>query len=563
MFRDTLLLFRLYWTLDRRDNTKIPLVGRLFGYALALMMVAFSGAAGYLFGQLTSASGPLFRINSGTIPGLLLTMALFGVLIVGINQAIRGLFLSGDLERLIVAPIHTQSVMTAKLVSRLPTTVLSTLALTVPALIGYGIGAGLAIPYFVVGTLLLLVAPLFGLAAGALIAMLLVRVLPANRLSEYLGAASILIGLLIAIAFQIPRFLGGRNGFDPGAAQSIEQIFDSLEGLPLPSMWAGNSLIQLSQGRVTDALGGILAFLLITVGLFIVTALLANRLYLSGWLKMQGSAGKRRGYEQRAGVFGGNSLDATIALKDWLLRVRDSRQLVTLFSGVVFAGVFAFLILRPQEGGSIMDMAEMGGIPDQFAWVTRAFSPGVMTSGILLFIGWSTMSQTAITALALEGKSFYILKAAPVSPRQVFRAKLMGVVAPFGVLVSLLLIASWFLTRFSPAWAFYAWLCLLIIGYGLMALSVGLGFLYPKLDWEDPRRMTTGRARLYNLISTVIFAVITGGIALIPFMLSAIWPAFSLLFVLVGLLLLVALTWLICRWIARQVENAWFALGES
>ena len=75
------------------------------------------------------------QLSPGIVPGLLLTLVMIGVLITGLNQAIRALFLSGDLDRLMVAPVHTRSVMVAKLLSRMPTNVLLLLLVAAPAFI--------------------------------------------------------------------------------------------------------------------------------------------------------------------------------------------------------------------------------------------------------------------------------------------------------------------------------------------------------------------------------------------------------------------------------------------
>jgi ABC-2 type transport system permease protein len=393
--------------------------------------------------------------------------------------------------------------------------------------------------------------------------MLVVRILPAQRLEEYLGAVTILIGLLVAVGFQLPRLLGGER-FGPQSGEALEQALVTAQQLPLPSMWAGESLIELAQNsQAVSALTGIGSYLLITVGLFAFTVLVSDRLYLSGWLRMQGSGVRRQGFKERAGLLGGSSLDASLAYKDWLLRLRNPRQLASLFSGIVFAFVLAFLLLRPQEGESLLTISQSNDIPAEIGWLTAALSPGVVASSVILFIGWSTFGQPAIASLALEQGSFYVLKTAPISPRQALRGKILGVVAPYAVLVTLLLATSWSVLRFSLGWTPYAWLCLLIIGYGLLTFATAVGFVYPRLDWEDPRRMTTGRARLTNLIGSVIYSLVAGLLALMPYVLALWLPSLSLLFVTVGLAVLLAVTWILVRASDRWVERVWWRLPDE
>jgi hypothetical protein len=385
-----------------------------------------------------------------------------------------------------------------------------------------------------------------------------VRVLPAQRVSEYLGAASILIGVLIAIAFQLPRLLfdGEENGLDPGTAAALSDMISSVENIPLPSMWAGYGLVDLAQGRIVSALSGLSVYLLITAGFFAVTVLVANRLYLNGWLRMQGSGITRGGYTDQAGIFGSSSVEAGIASKDWFLRLRDARQLAGLASGIIFAIFFGFLMLRPDSDEGLMSVSQ-GNAGDIFGVI---FSQGVLISGTILYAGWATFSRAATTALSLEGRSFYILKAAPVSPTTVFRSKVLSLVLPFAAGSMLLLLLAWFFLRFSALWIPYAWLCLVIIGYGMITISAALGFMYPKLDWDDPRRMTDRRAGLPNLLLNGLYGILSLIIAALPFFISAFFPRWTLLLVLLGLLILAGMAWLVERLAMRRVQKTWYAL---
>jgi ABC-2 type transport system permease protein len=556
MFEDTALLVRLYWTMDRRGDSRQSRIARLVTtLILAGLGIALSAGVGFGAGNLITNPALPFAIRLGTLPGLLLTMVLVGTLITGINQAIRALYLTNDMELLFSAPIRTEAVLTAKLVSRLPTTILITLLLTIPALIGFGVATGLGPGFYIAGTLALVLAPLFGLSAGALLAMFIVRFLPAQRVSEYLGAASIILGVLVAILFQLPRLLGSDSGrgIDPDAAEAIGSLISSIENIPLPSMWAGQGLVDLAQGRFVSALSGLALYFLITAGLFFGTLLLAKRIYLTSWLRMQGSGITRSGYVEEAGIFGSSSTEAGIASKDWLLRLRDPRQMAGLVSGLIFALFFSFIMLRPGSDEGLMAMSEnqVGNMLDV------VFSPGVVVSGIILYAGWVTFQRAALTSLSIEGRSFYILKAAPLAPQTVFRSKVLGLVFPYALFSLLLLIAAWFFMRFSVLWIPYAWFCLLIIGYGMITISTTMGFLYPRLDWDDPRRMTSAQASWRNLAAVLVYGLISLFIALLSFVAASIFPRYALLCVLLGLVFLAGMAWLVERWSVRRVSKKW------
>ena len=321
MWADTLMLMRHYWKLDRREYSRVrgwKLIGYIAALIAFLFMGAFSAALGYGASFLLRPDMPV-RVGPGVFPGILLTFVLLGVLITGLNQAVRALFLSGDLERLVVAPVRTRSIMVAKLLSRLPGNVSLLLIVAVPAFVAYGIGAGAGVVYYVLGLLLLLLAPLFGLGVGALLAMVLVRLMPPNRLNEMLAASYALFGILFALVAQLPRFFFANEETSMQTLETAGELLGRVEALPVPTMMAGRGLMALDAGQLDGGgLLGILFYLLITLGLFLGVVMFGERFYLSGWLKTQSAGGKRRGLEADGGAFSGRSLAVSLGLT-WCL----------------------------------------------------------------------------------------------------------------------------------------------------------------------------------------------------------------------------------------------------
>lgn len=570
MVADTWLLMKLYWRLDRREVTrqsKLRILAYVLGVIGMLFIGAFSAAVGYFASFLLSPDMPV-RVPPGLVPGLILTFVLLGVLITGLNQAVKSLFLSGDLDRLMVAPVHTRSVMVAKLLSRLPSSLLLLLLVAAPALVAYGIGMGAGPVYYLLGAVLLLLAPLFGLSVGAVIAMLLVRWLPVNRVSELLAAAYAFLGIGIALLFQLPRLFVTNDPEDMVnsiSGGSLTAFVETMDRLPIPTLWAGRGLVALDMGAI-DATGllGLLAYILTTLGLFTLIILTADRLYLSGWLKTQSAGGKRRGLETGGGLFGRDSLAAAIGWKDWLLRLRDPRQLVNVLGSGVIAVVVGGLAIFRGSGGesSLMDVSTSGLVDAPGGWsaLTAAFSPGVLMAGWALFVGFAFLSNSATYALAQEGSGFPMLKAAPIHPREVWWAKLMSMLVPYVVLYVLALVGSWLFVRYSLAWLPYALVAGLLMGYGLMALNVSVGFRYANLSWTDPRRMISGGGGWVSFLLSVLYGLPAGIVTLLGFGLGAVWPAWAIPFAAVALLLLALYTWLWHVLMARWAESAWHKL---
>lgn len=566
MLTDTWLLMKLYWKLDSRAGSGrgpwriIVTIIAIFGL---IVMGAMSAMAGYGVSYLVQPSQS-FSLSPWLIPGLILTLVLIGVLFTGLNQSMKALYLNADLDRLMVAPIHTRSVMVAKLLSRLPWTILFLFIIAAPAFVAYGIGLGVGPIYYIVGGLMLLCAPLFGMAVGALLAMLLVRVLPVDRLNELMTATYALVGILIALLAQLPRlYINNEQVNEAIADEALTTAGASLARLPLPTLWAGRGLMALDAGTI-DALGllGIGIYLLITAGLFVLVIMTADGLYLSGWLKTQSAGGKRRGLEAADGRFEGRSPALAIALKDWRLRLRDARQLVTLFGSGFIGIVVGGLVLFRGSGGdqSLMTMASSGMVTDGPTIVrilTGMFSRGALIGMYAFYVGYVFLSNMASYALALEGRSFPLLKAAPIRPRDVWSAKLRSIYVPFAVLFVLTLAVGWVFTRYSLVWAPYALATGLMAGYVLLAGNISAGFRYANLEWTDPRRMMTQGGGLVSLLVSFIYGLPATVIVLLGFGLAQAFPQWGLLFAGVALLLIAAMTWVARVWMIRWGESAW------
>ena len=563
MWADTLMLMRHYWKLDRREYSRVrgwKLIGYIAALIAFLFMGAFSAALGYGASFLLRPDMPV-RVGPGVFPGILLTFVLLGVLITGLNQAVRALFLSGDLERLVVAPVRTRSIMVAKLLSRLPGNVSLLLIVAVPAFVAYGIGAGAGVVYYVLGLLLLLLAPLFGLGVGALLAMVLVRLMPPNRLNEMLAASYALFGILFALVAQLPRFFFANEETSMQTLETAGELLGRVEALPVPTMMAGRGLMALDAGQLDGGgLLGILFYLLITLGLFLGVVMFGERFYLSGWLKTQSAGGKRRGLDTDGGAFSGRSLAVSLGLKDWLLRLRDPRQLVSLLGGGLIAIVVSALAIFNDNGGegSMLDFASSGiEAPGSWAALAGVMSPGVIMSAWAIFAAYVILSTPAMSALALEGGSFSLLKAAPLRPREVWWAKMWSTLIPGAIVFAVFLLLTRLVFPFSLAWIPYALIAGLLINAGLTMINVSAGFRFANLDWVDPRRMTTSGGGWVSFIFTLIYGIPATLITVAPFAAAQLWPQWSLPLMLAGVLLLGLITWVLMKFMAGWAERSW------
>ena len=308
-----------------------------------------------------------------------------------------------------------------------------------------------------------------------------------------------------------------------------------------------------------SAIGALITYLAITVGLFLVVILLADRLYLSGWLRMQSSGAASQDIGEQPGVFGRNSLDFILGYKDWLLRIRDPRMLATLFTAVIMVGFALFIMLRPADDGSslfgISEALEGDGV--------NLLSTGVIISGLIYFAGYLAFTRLAVTSLSIERSAFYILKTAPISASQLLRAKTFGIFLPYAALATISMFVTLFIMKFSLIWMPFGLLVILIMGYGLFSFLVSLGFLYPNFDWEDPRRMSNRKSSIPSLVGSFGYSIVAIIIVMATYLVANETPSLAIPAVIMSLALLAGGTWFFVQWCTNRVEKAWPRIGAN
>ena len=113
---------------------------------------------------------------------------------------------------------------------------------------------------------------------------------------------------------------------------------------------------------------------------------------------------------------------------------------------------------------------------------------------LALFLGWMLVANLAgRVSFSQEGKNYWMLKAAPISSRQLLTAKFL-----VGYLPAVAALRSLFAGPADPSKAqrcFHAIVSLLAVGMilaGLTGIYLAFGVRGAKFDWESPRQM--GRA---------------------------------------------------------------------
>src|SRR5437868_13759724 len=125
-----------------------------------------------------------------------------------------------------------------------------------------------------------------------------------------------------------------------------------------------------------------------------------------------------------------------------------------MLSPLLFLPVVYINILGRRGVGSFTNILGRGTID----------GTGVFIAGGVLFASALVFGRIADTSISREGKSWWLLKAAPVSAAEIMRAKFFAALVPFVILSSVLMIGAALWRGFSLFGWLYGWYGVELLG---------------------------------------------------------------------------------------------------
>jgi ABC-2 type transport system permease protein len=517
------LRVRLAW-----NTFKHRRLGQKIGYLLALFgMLAFAAFLIFLsWGILQFFSNPrmqrefaelgmgeAFRNVLVQLPVLFCAGAFVVGLFANFGVLLQGLYLSGDMEFLLTAPVPARSVFLSKLIQAILPNLLLLALVSGPALIGLGLAQAYTIPYFVLVPVILSLLVVLGAGLSSILVMLVVRLVNPRRAAEVLG----LVGGLTAFICSQSGQLAGR--FD-GVDVSTDQLAGMAETVGVfaaawnPLAWPGLGLTHIGQGDWALGLGFTGLTLIVTAGLFAVTLTVAERMYFSGWSRVQlGTKEKKRkpalkpetsaepGARSRpgAGRWFANLFPApawAIILKDARLYRRDIRNLSNLIFPIILAVIWTISIFRerdeiPSSAQTFFDSSSLG---------------------IGIFMAMMFVMRFGFGGFSLEGKQWWILKTSPVHPLHLVLAKYTVALLPPSVFGVVYLLVAAFFRRITLPLLAYQIAAELIVVAGMAALTLSFGIWGARFDWTNPSEVSGGAVGCLGGMLTFGFVGLAGGV---------------------------------------------------
>jgi hypothetical protein len=282
----------------------------------------------------------------------------------------------------------------------------------------------------------------------------------------------------------------------------------------LPSQMAARSLTRVAGGDFSGGLAPLLRLIMVAGALVVITVVVAERLYVTGWFRVTPASRRprrsRRVSPLRRVLSWLPPVERSVVTTTAWLLVRDPQQIMPVATITIMMGLFPFLMARSRP--------------------QAIFSPGVLLQSfaVLSFIGSMNL---AVNATVIDGRNFWVLLASPYPAIRKLFAKLLVSAAFFIPLAAAAALAfriggiiSWSMVLKATWFAS----CMTCVGGSLGLL---LGVSYGDWEWELPKRMlrTSGRLLMLGVMgaffaATAIFIGLASGLGL-PLLSRAPWPA--------------------------------------
>jgi ABC-2 type transport system permease protein len=452
-----------------------------------------------------------------SIPTLTLTALFVGTLLTSFGVLLQVLYLSGDMDFLLATPVPIRAVFIAKLLQAvLPNFFLFSL-FGIPMLFGLGMASGYHFSYYPLVVVQMIFLALAASGIAALLVMLIVRVLPPRRAAEVLGFVGAMFAFVCSQMGNLANTFGRDMDF---SGTRLSGLLALAETRWLPLNWAGQGLVELGEGRWLSGTLLVGATLGVTGVVFWFAIVTAQRLYYSGWARMQVVARKKNRTRARTTRPTASGMGLArllpkpifaILQKDFLTLRRDLRSLSQLISPLIFGAIYTLLLLR---GGEEPPPGQ-GEAPD---WFMNSFQVALTYSsvGMSLFVGWMLLSRLAGMGFSQEGKNYWMLKVSPLRVAHLLASKFLVAYLPTLGLGFVFLSVISIVQGLSILEFIYSFIAIVLCLAGMTGMLLAFGVAGANFTWDDPRKMNSGVMGCFGQLLTMIYLPLSFGLFIAP-----------------------------------------------
>jgi ABC-2 type transport system permease protein len=408
-------------------------------------------------------------------------------------------YLSGELDILLSAPVRIETIYRAKFIETIIDSSWMTLIYGLPVFIAYGTVFKSSLLFYF--GLIFTIVPYLCIPAslGIVVTMLLVNAFPARRAKDIIVLLGLLSFVVIYILF---RLLQPEKLVDPDAFPSVVQYLTAMRAPVsplLPSSWATEILSPLLRQTMGESVFYLMMLWSTALACIVIGEWLCLKIYYAGWSRSQEGKKSSISRSRMADVFfmavsrpfPGKM--RAIVLKDVKLFFRDTSQWSQLF--LIFALMVVYIYsfkLLPLERATM---------PSFFLQNLISF----LNLGMVGFVTSAVAVRFVFPAVSLEGASFWIIRSAPLSLNDFLWSKFWSSLLPLLALAEALIVLSNVLLKVTPLMMVLGIITVFMMTFGITALGVGIGAIYPKFKYENAAQIPTGFGGIVYMLVTILF----------------------------------------------------------
>ena len=422
----------------------------------------------------------------------LVLVSFFGLLLLSnIITALSTFFLARDLDLLVGTPVDWLSVYCAKLIETLVNSSWMVVLMAFPIFTAYGIAYDGGWWYPLVAIAAVIPFLIIPAAVGAAVTLLLVNIFPARRTRDILSVITVLAAGGVVLAFRLlrPERLARPEGF--------RSLVDFLAILRTPtSPWLPSDWVQ------TGVLGWLryepdaLPFYLLwstAAALVVMGAMLHRTLYAAGFSKSQEGSGRTVTRSRVRSRMLLNILPATrreLVLKELRLFFRDTTQWSQLILLVVLVVVYVLNIrFLPLRGDGIT-----------FFLANIVPFLNLVLAGFVLA---SIAARFIFPSVSLEGRTWWLLKASPLSMRDLLWAKFWVGTMPLLALALAIVFTTDVLLEVSEFMTAVSIGTITLLTFAISGLAIGAGTMFPQFETENAAQIPTSFGGLIFMMTAI------------------------------------------------------------
>ncbi|MDL2225108.1 hypothetical protein LJC20_02735 [Eubacteriales bacterium OttesenSCG-928-M02] len=450
---------------------------------VALLLVGSLGFAYVAFLDIMFEPASMLGLGDAVLTMVVL-MAMLLSFMLSIYQCV-GLYYNKEADFLFSLPITQRTAFAGKFMPLLTTEILVDAAIILPAMLVYTQYAGGDAIFWIKGILVILLASMIPLCLAAILASLFMRITAVVRHKDKIVMA-------LGILFFIVYFVGVQLLSQSMVHMDMTNIMAFLTGGVIkmittvfpPARWAAEAMVY---GGSTGLLG-LLKFAGLSILAFVLTLVVAGNSFikLSGSQSETFNSNKKVALDQKTTKAGSGF--SALHRKEWKVVLRSPMVAMnSLIMAIVGPIVILTVLYMPQAGldGNISDLlmeadVSMLGIPsDAFFFIT------LVVAAFLYF--FSSINAGAATIYSREGRSTWLLKTLPLSPKHIAGAKLLfgHEVVLLCVVPTVVLLGILSRSLISPLYVLLAGVLVIVANIPNVAFAEMFDMIRPTLNWTN------------------------------------------------------------------------------